>query len=85
MVCSTLIFVSSLTNGTPHNRCEVQFEYGLQQQRSRKLEHRPSEFMTRHGKQIAVEKKTAIVNDATLKAGNVGLGFRAFLLRRMYP
>ncbi|GJJ13174.1 hypothetical protein Clacol_007425 [Clathrus columnatus] len=50
--------------------CEVQFEYGLHQQRSRKLECRPPVFTTRHGKEIKVEQHTAVVNDATLKGGH---------------
>ncbi|KAF8346993.1 exonuclease V a 5' deoxyribonuclease-domain-containing protein [Amanita rubescens] len=39
--------------------CEVQFDYGLRQGRSRPLEARPKSFVSASGKSISVEKKVA--------------------------
>ncbi|KAF8512848.1 exonuclease V [Hysterangium stoloniferum] len=50
--------------------CEVQFEYGLQQQRSRRIDTRPQSIVTRQGKEISVKKKTAELNDVVLREGH---------------
>ncbi|KAK0198733.1 exonuclease V [Armillaria mellea] len=49
--------------------CEVQFEYGLLQKRSRPLEHRPTSFVSRNGKEMSVKKDVAAVNDEVQKRG----------------
>ncbi|PBL00713.1 hypothetical protein ARMGADRAFT_391523 [Armillaria gallica] len=49
--------------------CELQFEYGLLQKRSRRLEHRPASFVSRNGKDISVRKDVATVNDKVQKRG----------------
>lgn len=49
--------------------CEVQFEYGLLQKRSRRLEHRPASFVSRNGKLMSVKKDVAAVNDEVQKRG----------------
>lgn len=54
-------------------RCEVQFDYGLRQKRSRPLEMRPDSFVSASGKEISVEKTVAIKNDAITKKGKVGV------------
>ena len=56
---------------TRMSRCEVQYEYGLRQHRSKRLEKRPESFITREGKEIRVEKKTAQLNDIVLREGHV--------------
>jgi len=53
------------------SRCEVQFDYGLRQKRSRKLEHRPDSFLSGEGKEIFVEKAVAARNDLTINRGKV--------------
>ena len=52
-------------------RCEVQFDYGLRQKRSRKLGERPASFTSAHGKKIVVEKKVAAKNELNLQRGKV--------------
>ncbi|KAI0059507.1 hypothetical protein BV25DRAFT_1993601 [Artomyces pyxidatus] len=49
--------------------CEVQFDYGLRQGRSRKLADRPASFVSATGKTITVEKQVAASNDKILKRG----------------
>lgn len=49
--------------------CEVQFDYGLRQRRSFKLESRPTTFVSAHGREIKVNPDVARKNDKVLKAG----------------
>ncbi|KAK0481838.1 exonuclease V [Armillaria novae-zelandiae] len=49
--------------------CEVQFEYGLLQKRSRRLAHRPVSFVSRNGKVMSVKKDVAAVNDEVQRRG----------------
>lgn len=49
--------------------CEVQFDYGLQQKRSRRLADRPASFTLDSGKQIVVQQDVAARNDKTTKRG----------------
>ncbi|OCH95731.1 hypothetical protein OBBRIDRAFT_830676 [Obba rivulosa] len=49
--------------------CEVQFDYGLRQGRSKKLKERPKEFVTASGKTIAVDQTAAAINDRITKKG----------------
>ncbi|KAJ7058268.1 exonuclease V [Mycena amicta] len=50
--------------------CEVQFDYGLQQRRSRRLVDRPRSFRSEHtGKEIVVQQDVAARNDKTTKRG----------------
>ncbi|CAK5265654.1 unnamed protein product [Mycena citricolor] len=51
--------------------CEVQYDYGLRQRRSAKLEKRPASFKTEKGKEITVRKDVAARNDRTTKRGQV--------------
>ena len=53
-------------------RCEVQFDYGLRQGRSRALSDRPESFVSSEGKVITVEKKIAQANEKVLNRGRVG-------------
>jgi hypothetical protein len=62
------------------SRCEVQFDYGLRQYRSRPLEARPKSFVSGSGKAISVEKKVAAMNDTITKKGKVGI--HAYLLHQ---
>ncbi|EMD42251.1 hypothetical protein CERSUDRAFT_90860 [Gelatoporia subvermispora B] len=59
----------SVTDVTGLAWCEVQFDYGLRQGRSRKLAERPKEFVTAQGKTIAVDQKAAVINDRIVKKG----------------
>lgn len=54
------------------SRCEVQFDYGLRQKRYKKLEDRPTSFVTAEGKTINVVQNTAAQNDRTVTRGKVG-------------
>lgn len=54
-------------------RCEVQFDYGLRQKRSKPLEMRPDSFVSASGKEISVEKAVAANNDIITKKGQVGV------------
>ncbi len=54
-------------------RCEVQFDYGLRQGRSRTLAERPESFVSDKGKVIKVEKKVAVANERDLGRGRVGI------------
>jgi hypothetical protein len=54
-------------------RCEVQFDYGLRQRRSRKLEERLPSIRLDSGKEIVVQQDVAARNDKTTKRGRVGL------------
>ncbi|EKM61528.1 uncharacterized protein PHACADRAFT_248200 [Phanerochaete carnosa HHB-10118-sp] len=49
--------------------CEVQFEYGLLQKRSRKLDQRPASFATTTGKVIYVDQQAAKTMDKIAKRG----------------
>ncbi|KAG5635655.1 hypothetical protein H0H81_010510 [Sphagnurus paluster] len=49
--------------------CEVQFDYGLRQRRSRPITTRPESFISAQGKEICVEKAVAERNDAITKQG----------------
>ncbi|KAF7302408.1 hypothetical protein HMN09_00874600 [Mycena chlorophos] len=50
--------------------CEVQFDYGLQQRRSRRLKDRPRSFKSENtGKEIVVQQDVAARNDKTTKRG----------------
>ncbi|KIM88930.1 hypothetical protein PILCRDRAFT_813929 [Piloderma croceum F 1598] len=49
--------------------CELQFDYGLRQKRSRKLENRPASFTSAEGKVISVEKNVAAKNDRKIQRG----------------
>ena len=53
------------------SRCELQFDYGLRQKRSGKLEKRPASFTSAKGKVISVEKKVAAKNDQRIQRGRV--------------
>ncbi|KAI0783135.1 exonuclease V [Abortiporus biennis] len=59
----------SVTDLTGPAWCELQFDYGLRQKRSRKLESRPTSFVTAEGKTIDVNKKVAKVNDQITTKG----------------
>ena len=52
-------------------RCEVQFDYGLQQYRQLPVAQRPAAFVTPAGNRIKVERKIVVKNDKVLKAGTV--------------
>lgn len=52
-------------------RCEVQFDYGLRQRRSRPIETRPKSFTSSSGKKISVAKSVAAKNDVRTKQGRV--------------
>ncbi|TFY53819.1 hypothetical protein EVG20_g9956 [Dentipellis fragilis] len=54
---------------TSYERCEVQFDYGLRQGRSRKLADRPASFTSAKGKVINVVHHVAEMNDKTQKRG----------------
>ncbi|KAF8079072.1 exonuclease V a 5' deoxyribonuclease-domain-containing protein [Lyophyllum atratum] len=49
--------------------CEVQFDYGLRQRRSRPIASRPASFVSARGKEIVVEKAVAANNDKRIKQG----------------
>ncbi|KAJ6601141.1 exonuclease V [Mycena vulgaris] len=49
--------------------CEVQFDYGLRQRRSRKLADRLPSFQLDSGKEIVVQQDVAARNDKTTKRG----------------
>ncbi|KAJ7757666.1 exonuclease V, partial [Mycena metata] len=49
--------------------CEVQFDYGLRQKRSRRLADRPASFQGASGKEILVQQDVAARNDQTTKRG----------------
>ncbi|KAJ7157288.1 exonuclease V [Mycena filopes] len=49
--------------------CEVQFDYGLRQKRSRRLVDRPPSFRGATGKEIFVQQEVAARNDQTTKRG----------------
>lgn len=54
-----------------NSRCEVQYDYGLRQGRSKKLANRPASFTSAQGKTIVVETKTAVKNEKILERGRV--------------
>ncbi|KAG6874411.1 hypothetical protein C0995_015147 [Termitomyces sp. Mi166 len=49
--------------------CEVQFEYGLRQQRHMPIAMRPQSFISAQGKEISVAKEVALKNDVRTKQG----------------
>ncbi|KAJ7146400.1 exonuclease V [Mycena epipterygia] len=49
--------------------CELQFDYGLRQKRSRRLRDRPASFRGDSGKEIVVQQDVAARNDQTTKRG----------------
>jgi exonuclease V len=58
---------------TDCRRCEVQFDYGLRQRRSRPIASRPESFVSAQGKEILVEKSVAVKNDHITKQGKVSI------------
>lgn len=52
-------------------RCELQYDYGLRQQRSQPVAARPKAFVTEKGKTIEVKQGIAVRNDKMLKVGTV--------------
>ncbi|KAI9455907.1 exonuclease V [Lactarius psammicola] len=62
--------------------CEVQFDYGLRQGRSRALADRPEAFVSAGGKVITVEKKVAQTNERILGRGR---SVHEKLEREIYP
>lgn len=55
-------------------RCELQYDYGLRQMRHRKLEDRPTSFISALGKEITVSsagKVMAASNEGVLERGKV--------------
>jgi exonuclease V len=54
-------------------RCEVQFDYGLLQRRSKPITSRPTSFVSAKGKEIFVKQSVAVKNDHTTKQGKVGI------------
>ena len=52
-------------------RCEVQYDYGLRQLRSRPIKERPQTFVTTKGKEIKVEAKVAAKNEDIMDRGKV--------------
>ncbi|KAI9444635.1 exonuclease V a 5' deoxyribonuclease-domain-containing protein [Lactarius indigo] len=62
--------------------CEVQFDYGLRQGRSRALANRPETFVSAEGKVITVEKKVAQANEKVLGRGR---SVHEKLEREIYP
>ncbi|KAI0647988.1 exonuclease V [Trametes meyenii] len=61
--------VLSVTDLVGPSWCEVQFDYGLRQKRYKKLEARPSSFVTAEGKTITVVQAVAAQNDRTVTRG----------------
>lgn len=53
------------------SRCEVQFDYGLRQKRSRPIASRPKTFRSAQGKEISVKETVAVKNDEITKQGKV--------------
>ena len=54
-------------------RCEVQYDYGLRQRRSKPLKSRPTSFKPEKGKEIVVEQKAAEKRERIVNAGTVSL------------
>ncbi|KAI0826879.1 exonuclease V [Trametes gibbosa] len=59
----------SVTDLVGPSWCEVQFDYGLRQKRYKKLEDRPTSFVTAEGKTIEVVQNVAAQNDRTVTRG----------------
>ncbi|KLO07013.1 hypothetical protein SCHPADRAFT_932722 [Schizopora paradoxa] len=59
----------SVTDCTGPSWCEVQYDYGLRQRRSKPLKSRPTSFKTEKGKEIVVEKKAAEKREKIVTAG----------------
>lgn len=66
-----------------NDRCEVQFDYGLRQWRSKPIEQRPKSFKTEKGKEIVVKKEVAERREKIVVSGQVG--GRVSLSRRQAP
>ncbi|KAF8226303.1 hypothetical protein L208DRAFT_1302667 [Tricholoma matsutake] len=49
--------------------CEVQFDYGLRQRRSRPIASRPTSFVSAQGKEISVNQSIVMKNDHITKQG----------------
>jgi exonuclease V len=64
---------------TEYARCEVQYDYGLRQGRSRPLADRPNTFVSAKGKVITVDKEVAEVNEQVLINGRVRTPFYTML------
>jgi hypothetical protein len=60
------------------NRCELQFDYDLRQERFRKAKHRPDSFTSGSGKEIAIDREVAAVRDQNSKGGTVRNDFFCF-------
>ncbi|KAK7695108.1 hypothetical protein QCA50_002298 [Cerrena zonata] len=58
-----------VTDLTGPSWCEVQFDYSLRQRRYLKLGDRPASFITADGKEIAVDKSVAAINDVVTQRG----------------
>ncbi|KAH9891706.1 exonuclease V [Cubamyces lactineus] len=74
--------VLSVTDLVGPSWCEVQFDYGLRQQRYKKLEDRPTAFVTAEGKTINVVQDVAAKNDRTVTRGK---SVHKVLEREMQP
>ncbi|KAF9469771.1 exonuclease V [Collybia nuda] len=61
--------VFSVTDLATPSWCEVQFDYGLRQKRSRPIASRPKTFRSAQGKEISVKESVALKNDETTKQG----------------
>ncbi|EIW59588.1 uncharacterized protein TRAVEDRAFT_71603 [Trametes versicolor FP-101664 SS1] len=61
--------ILSVTDLVGPSWCEVQFDYGLRQKRYKKLEDRPTSFVTAEGKTISVVQNVAAQNDRTVSRG----------------
>ncbi|KAH8094725.1 exonuclease V a 5' deoxyribonuclease-domain-containing protein [Cristinia sonorae] len=72
----------SVTDLTSPSWCEVQFDYGLRQKRTKKLEDRPAEFKTATGKTIVVDQTVAVVNDRVAQRGR---SVHKVLERELHP
>ncbi|EAU92574.2 hypothetical protein CC1G_06585 [Coprinopsis cinerea okayama7 len=61
--------ILSVTDLVGPTWCEVQYDYGLRQRRSRPIKDRPTSFKSATGKEIKVEAKVAEKNDVRTKQG----------------
>ncbi|KAF7793591.1 hypothetical protein EIP86_004705 [Pleurotus ostreatoroseus] len=72
----------SVTDLTGPAWCEVQFDYGLRQGRSKKLKDRPASFVTAEGNTITVDNSVAAVND---EIATKGTNVHKALEREIHP
>ena len=70
------LFVYSLSLKLSNCRCEVQYEYGLLQQRHMPLSRRPTSFKSVNGKEIQVKTDVAYRNNAIMTKGKVNTGWQ---------